>query len=654
MRHHASTSLAALAALFIVAASGLSASPAQAQNALEPFRSDEDLRAFLMPEGDLAVRPPVPPPPPSPPPPPPPPSSPPPPGSAPVTASPPPVAAVSDSAAAAPENPSITNTQIAGVDEGGIVKVSGDYLVILRRGRLFSVSTANGGLAAVDEIDAYPPGVDPRGDWYDEMLVSGDWVVVIGYSYDRGGTEVNRFRLGADGQFTFVDSHHLRSADYYSAENYASRLVGDQLIFYTPLYFGYGDEDPLESLPGLSRWTDDQEGPRWERIVTGRQVYIAEPLRDLGPSAVEAMHTVSSCDLTAPELRCRATVILGGESRTFFVSQNAVYVWTSEGSFWPNDSDDEAFTPAYLYRLPFDGGSPQAVQVQGDPVDQFSFSPNAEAGRLDILVVSDSDGDRMWSPDFANGAAALLRLPMGRFGDGSEMTPAGDYQLLPGGERSYIDVDRFVGDWLFYALERYSADYRQTTTELVAVPVRGGEPILFDFESVDRIEQLGSDALVVGGTDSVTFTTLVLGAPQPAVGSTFTVPQASESESRSHAFFFRPDTADGTTGLMGLPIMTRVELPLGKGWASSADMLFLRRSARDLSDFGRLRASPAESLDDGCDASCTDWYGNARPIFLRGRVFALMGYEIIEGREGGATIEEVRRLDYAPDEPAVQ
>jgi hypothetical protein len=424
MRHHVTRGLAGLLGLVIAGAAGLAPAAARAQDALEAFRSDEDLRAFLMPDGEMRAAPlPLPPPPPPPPPPSPPPP-PPPPGSAPVTASPPPAQEAFADAASAPENPSITNTQIAGVDEGGIVKVSGDYLIVLRRGRLFSISTAGGGLEAMDEIDAYPPGVDPSGDWYDEMLVSGDWVVVIGYSYDRGGTEVNRFRLGADGQFTFVDSHHLRSADYYSSENYASRLVGDQLIFYTPLYFGYGEDDPLESLPGLSRWTEGQDGPRWERIVTGRQVYMATPLREQGPESVSAMHTVSTCDLTAPQLRCRATVILGGDSRTFFVSQNAVYVWTSEDTYWPDDADEEAFTPAYLYRLPFDGGAPQAVQVQGDPVDQFSFNPNAAAGRLDVLVVSESDGDGMWNPEFANGRAALLRLPMGRFGDGSRVSPA--------------------------------------------------------------------------------------------------------------------------------------------------------------------------------------------------------------------------------------
>ena len=38
---------------------------------------------------------------------------------------------------------SVTNVQHAGVDEGGIVKVHGDHLVILRRGRLFTVAVGD-------------------------------------------------------------------------------------------------------------------------------------------------------------------------------------------------------------------------------------------------------------------------------------------------------------------------------------------------------------------------------------------------------------------------------------------------------------------------------------------------------------------------------
>src|ERR1700737_4680732 len=47
-----------------------------------------------------------------------------------------PVALASKAAA----DESITNTQHQGVDEGGIVKLHGDYLVMLRRGRLFTVN----------------------------------------------------------------------------------------------------------------------------------------------------------------------------------------------------------------------------------------------------------------------------------------------------------------------------------------------------------------------------------------------------------------------------------------------------------------------------------------------------------------------------------
>src|SRR5690242_3341878 len=42
--------------------------------------------------------------------------------------------------AKADKDESITNTQHAGVDEGGIVKLHGDHLVVLRRGRLFTVA----------------------------------------------------------------------------------------------------------------------------------------------------------------------------------------------------------------------------------------------------------------------------------------------------------------------------------------------------------------------------------------------------------------------------------------------------------------------------------------------------------------------------------
>jgi hypothetical protein len=38
-------------------------------------------------------------------------------------------------------------------------------------------------------------------------------------------------------------------------------------------------------------------------------------------------------------------------------------------------------------------------------------------------------------------------------------------------------------------------------------------------------------------------------------------------------------------------------------------------------------------------------YGNSRPIFTGGRVFALIGTEMVEGRVDDGRIREIRRLD---------
>ena len=76
--------------------------------------------------------------------------------------------------------------------------------------------------------------------------------------------------------------------------------------------------------------------------------------------------------------------------------------------------------------------------------------------------------------------------------------------------------------------------------------------------------------------------------------------------------------------------------------------MFLRNDALMLGEMGELSAQPGNARNDNCKASCVDWYGNARPLFLKNRVFALMGYEIVEGRIAGDGIGEMRRISFAP------
>jgi hypothetical protein len=541
----------------------------------------------------------------------------------------------------------ITNTQEADVDEGGIVKKRGDLLVILRRGRLFTVSIAGGQMRPIDHINAFPPGITGDGDWYDEMLISGDRVIVIGYSYARGGTEVNRFRLSSDGRLRFEDAYHLRSNDYYSSRNYASRLIGNRLVYYTPLYLGWGD-DPFAGFPAVSRWQKDRK-PVFNRIARARDVYIVPSHRDDEEAELDTLHSVMDCNLTAPVMDCKATAVLGPASRTFYVSPTAVYLWVSDARHWR--AADRGSAQSWLYRLPLDGiEKPSAIAARGQPTDQFSFREDGRLGLVDVLVRSDGGGDWMWNNEDSSGEVALLSVPISLMGDGSHTVPRSRYRQLPSvGEDAWNFQNRFVGNHILYGGHGYNGG---ENTTLVAAALRGG-PVeqLKLSHAVERLDQLVEDGVVIGNDPrgGLTFTAVDLRRPAARIGNSFTFPAASQGENRSQAFFFRPDSVDGSSGLLGLPITTRLQSQYARFLGSGSSILFLRRENRLFDMAGRLDADPRGVLDDGCIASCVDWYGNARPIFIGNRVFALMGYELVEGRLArGGSIGEVARLNFAP------
>ena len=87
---------------------------------------------------------------------------------------------------------------------------------------------------------------------------------------------------------------------------------------------------------------------------------------------------------------------------------------------------------------------------------------------------------------------------------------------------------------------------------------------------------------------------------------------------------------------------------LAAWFQGSAAILFLRNQSLHFEELGELGADSDRAIDDGCRASCVDWYGNSRPLFMRGRVLALLGYEIVEGTLKDGRMRETRRINYAP------
>jgi hypothetical protein len=449
------------------------------------------------------------------------------------------------------------------------------------------------------------------------------------------------FNVDKQGRLTRHDTFFLRSNDYYSSRNYASRLLGDKLVFYMPYYLGWGFDAANPNLPGVAGWdTGRGKADDWDLVIDGNDIH-----KPIQPTTQPVLHTVVTCDLSNSRLDCDAQGIVGPAGRSFYVSSKAVYVWVHEG--WSGAADhDETAPPAAVYRMPLDGGATGALRVWGAPVDQFSFKESSD-GRLNVLVRADAKGDAMWSPEFAGGDIGMLRVPVEAFDRGVSTVSANAYTDLPepSGENYYAFQNRFVGDYLLYGIgSGWGSAAQSSKGGVFAHPFAGGQTQEIALpHGVDRLEALGNDGVVVGSDGrNLHFTALDL-SQRPTVGGAYVQRNSTQGELRSHGFFYKPQSAD--EGVLGLPIRRGNEPGSSHLVHGSAEILYLNVQDLNFRELGALSSNPRAGTDDQCVTSCVDWYGNARPIFYRSRVFALLGYELVEGRLSDRGLSEVNRVD---------
>jgi hypothetical protein len=587
-------------------------------------------------------------------------------GSAPPPPPPPPPAPMM-AARAADSSPniggetSITNVQNAGVDEGDIVKLYDHYLIVLQDGRLFSVDIGGETLRLVDRANIYRSA--NAGTWFDEILVQGNRIVATGYNYQESATEFSIFLIGEDGRFTREAVYFLSSNDYYDVENYATRLVNGNLVIYTPLAVGQMQGDARATWPLVRRWLSESE----HRAVTstGRTLYDARDIyRPIQSTFDPVVHTISVCPLGAAragdELDCASTAVVAPPGREFYVSTSHIYLWT-----WPtynyqragyescNQAPANSFdsaAPAALFQIPLSGGQLRAQFVRGAPYDQLSMDATAQDFRA-LAVWTDPR-----CPNANNNEGLPLRYystPLSAFSATPRAVPERRYTMLPsvGGAIE----NRFTDNYLVYAgREGWSSYAPQPNSEetlssrVVAVPTARPQALI-QFEaphSALRVERVGDNAVIAGYRDwrglSLSFVDL---RRAPRIASTLMLPERYESEGRSHAF--NAVVNEQGAGLLGLPtVMQRAQS--GRWWWRSAgsDVSFVSfDGAGRLSDSGAMRGTSPTHPSYACEVSCVDWYGNTRALFIRGRVFALSGTELIEGALEGGKVRERQRVN---------
>lgn len=576
---------------------------------------------------------------------------------------------VTAQAASAP--PSITNNQTVGVDEGDIVKQIGNYFLTLQDGRIFAVNIAT--MTLTDRIDAYRRDADgdPIGaDWYDEMLVQGDNVLITAYSYDDQATELSVFRLDqATGKLSRRGVFLISSDDYYDTDNYATRVVGDKLVLYSP--YDLGDMMRQKNRPVIRRWMgpDERDGAKAKGtpLIDAKRIYWPV-MRTSQPS----IHTVTICPLgkiDRRELDCDTTGFVAPERRQMFVSPKAVYLWTAtvfEGDYWGRDECAEEgqpvpraeaadVAPGVVYRVPINGDDPAVLPIRGGVFDQFSMDEND--GRFRALTSWFSD---RCEHDYESKAeVALLDTPINRFGNAYRESSGREFRPLPSPGKRNVE-NRFADDWLVYGGRDGRGSYPPDpkdgegpkSAQAVAVPLKQPEKlqILKPGHEFIRVERVGNNIMMSGYSDDSGLMISLIGLREEAsvIGQT-KLEGRYESESRSHAFNATIDQSGG--GLMGIPTVTRTR-DAGRWWdysdVSDVNFIGFGRSGK-LADLGAIlgRAKdsikPAEGYD--CEVSCIDWYGNSRPIFSMGRVFALMATDLVELTVRDGKVVELKRID---------
>ncbi len=600
-----------------------------------------------------------------PPPPPPPPAPPPPPGSAQsaensvvVTAQ----ARTSDASSSEPS--SITNVQTQGVDEGGIVKQIGRYLVVLQDGRLFVVNTRPddaAGLTLASRTNVYrSAGQDT---WYDELLTSGNRILVAGYSYAEQASEITVLTINDAGQLQREATYYISSNDYYDIENYATRLVNGNLVIYTPLDVSNVNPRRAMRWPVVRRWLRD--GDRRAVTTEGRSLFDGNDIYRPAQRTLNPMvHSVSVCplgDLSAgDELDCRTTAFVGGADREFFVSTTDIFLWVTPTQYDPVLARDctvpgatSASIDAMIYQAPLNGDTPRALAARGRPENQLALDATSEEFRalVNWNVGPCAGGDRQ---------VRYFHAPLSTFRTAPMEASPNRYVQAPSPNASSYEV-RYTNSHVVYGgrtgWSSYPPEANATlpNSPVIALPLANpsAATIVQAPHNIIRLERAGNNAILSGYRTDRGLSISVLDLDgTPRIVNTTVLDGRYESEGRSHAFNALVGADD--SGVMGLPTVTRT-WEGGRWWfrSQASDISFLTlSSAGRLGWAGQLMARQnAQDPSYSCEVSCVDWYGNTRALFIGSRVFGLSGTELIEGALTNGRIRETRRLNLSAPPP---
>lgn len=535
----------------------------------------------------------------------------------------------------------ITNNQESGVDEGALLKKSGNFLFLLEDATLHSIRIERDGQPVLERVSSVVLDANwaTSDVWYDEILVLDGQLLVLGFNHEEEVAELHSYQIDPYGGLQPNAKYWLRSGDYFSSSGYASRIHQGKLVTRMTVEIDTDDKSADFQWPEWSR--RDVANPSWQLMVDTPNLSYALGALD----EWMGIHVVLQCELDSlarGSFDCRNQAVVGPLAATFYVSANAAYLsfihMSAEafgdpkfdlsygGPKWAKNALQVARTT--IARLDLLGSQPPMfAQIQGRVDDSlalsereqslfvlsqhFSWRNSTTIPMLNRLLPTD------WSPQRAYLIDPITRLPNFR----------------------WLDRYRYGADALWLS-ERDGSD-ENASVALHKQPLAGGAASRYPIEhDATLMQALPAGMLVIGDASGGMGATMLLdAAPMNTNPKTFW-PTRAVAESRSQAvnLQFQPD---GSV-LIGWPSIKK--LPDEDPQDQPSDLQFIELSSNQIRDIGEVNM---QDISPPTDQQEIAWYGDARIAFVGTRVFTFSRNLVKEAAYQNGVMSVQRRLDLA-------
>ena len=354
------------------------------------------------------------------------------------------------------ENFSTTNFQEAGVDEPDYVKTDGRFLYLLRETKLYIFQPTENSLKQVATLS-----VGEKDKTYTEMFLSGNYLLLIGRSYQSGANQLLLVDVSNPSQPKTVQALQMDGnlLDARLSEGVV-RIVVDaspmRFAWHTPA-LGLPLEDAPDSLELNRRLVENSTIANWlpYAILTNsgsgeKQTFPLSACTDIyAPDQYSGFRTITllSIDLSKGDLSAHHGATLIAEGDMIYASRENLYVTTSPWNFFlASVGDNSDQQNSVIHKFAFKGSASEYAasgKVPGRIRDQWSFSEYE--GDLRVLSTQDiPTGDNQFT---SVSQIAVLRQQ--------------DNQLKPIGAIGGLGIGEFVQSVRFIGPTGYVVTFRQ-------------------------------------------------------------------------------------------------------------------------------------------------------------------------------------------------